>query len=313
MEITHFRAMGSQIGIWLDCSPAIATSLFAQAQTWFENWNARFSRFSPTSELSLLNAQGHAAVSDEFWQVLEIADQAVRESDGLFNPLVLNAVRAVGYQSSWSPHLTPTDSTPSQPVSPLLAWELGIRRDPRTQEVWLAEGQQLDLGGIVKSWAADTACQRLSLLAPCMVNAGGDVATGRVLQNGSWWPVGLVNPFQPEKDLLMVAVSQQGVATSGRDLRQWQLNGVTKHHIIDPRTGDSAITDILSVSVVADTTRQAETAARTVLILGSQAGMAWLNRNPHLAALVVLANQTILMSGNFRTHLLQTLTQETVL
>lgn len=313
MEITHFRAMGSQMGIWLDCSPAIATSLFAHAQTWFENWNARFSRFSPTSELSLLNAQGHAVVSDEFWQVLEIADQAVRESDGLFNPLVLNAVQAVGYQSSWSPNHAPIHLAPSQPAAPLVAWERGIHRDPKTQEVWLAEGQALDLGGIVKSWAADTACQRLTAFAPCLVNAGGDIAAGRVLQNGSWWPVGLVNPFQPEKDLLMVAVSQRGVATSGRDLRQWQLDGVAKHHIIDPRTGDSAATDILSVSVVADTARQAETAARSVLILGSQAGMAWLSRNPHLAALVVLADSTILMTENFRAHLLQTLTQETVL
>jgi len=76
-------------------------------------------------------------------------------------------------------------------------------------------------------------------------------------------------------------------------------NGRAAHHIIDPRTGGPAETDVLSATVLGPNAAAAEVAAKTVLILGGQAGLQWLDARPHLAGLLVLEDGRTLPSQNF--------------
>ena len=94
-----------------------------------------------------------------------------------------------------------------------------------------------------------------------------------------------------------------GVATSGRDRRRWQQDGVWRHHIIDPRTGMPAETDVLSATVIAPDLIWAEIAAKTAFILGSQAGLAWIEERPALAAVLVLEDGRGLFSTRMEGYL----------
>ena len=67
-----------------------------------------------------------------------------------------------------------------------------------------------------------------------------------------------------------------GVATSATDRRRWMQGDSLRHHIIDPHTGRSAESDVVSVTIVAPTAVEAETAAKSVLIRGSVEGLDWL-------------------------------------
>jgi thiamine biosynthesis lipoprotein len=71
---------------------------------------------------------------------------------------------------------------------------------------------------------------------------------------------------------------------------------VPQHHIIDPRSGQPATTDVLTATVLAGHAQQAEAAAKMVVILGSQAGLAWLDAQPTLAGLVVREDGQLLRS-----------------
>jgi thiamine biosynthesis lipoprotein len=95
------------------------------------------------------------------------------------------------------------------------------------------------------------------------------------------------DPFHPGEDLLVLHLAGCGVATSGKNRRNWTRNGMFRHHIIDPRTGFPAQSDVLTATVVAPTLLEAEAAAKTLLILGSQAGLAWLEAHPLLAGLLI--------------------------
>jgi thiamine biosynthesis lipoprotein len=75
------------------------------------------------------------------------------------------------------------------------------------------------------------------------------------------------------------------------------------HHIIDPRTGQSAITDILTATVVASTAMDAEAAAKSVFLLGSGAGLEWLESDSGLAGLLVLDNGQILTNSRLEEYL----------
>jgi thiamine biosynthesis lipoprotein len=75
------------------------------------------------------------------------------------------------------------------------------------------------------------------------------------------------------------------------------------HHIINPQTGQPAITDILTATVIAPTVMEAEAAAKAVFLLGSGAGLDWLEGNPSLAALLVLDNGQIIASSRIEEYL----------
>lgn len=101
----------------------------------------------------------------------------------------------------------------------------------------------------------------------------------------------------------MRRLASSGVATPGRDYRRWQRKGVWHHHLLDPHTGRLAITDVLSAMVVGPSATRAEVGAKVALILGSPAGLAWLEARPDLAGLLVLEDGRVLCNrrmGAFR-------------
>lgn len=303
MQQLEFRAMGSQMLALIDTDTADARTALAQVPHWFAAWEARLSRFRDDSELMLVNrAAGQpVAVSDTLWEVLRVALDAARDSGGLVTPTVLTAVEQAGYDRSFdslAPSLSPAELSPAPPPD----WH-AIRLDARAQTVTLPTGARLDLGGVAKGWAAEQAARRLGEYGPALVDAGGDIAISDPRADGSPWLLGVANPFAPDNDLAALDVLRGGVATSGRDYRRWQQGGQWRHHIIDPRTGQSAATDLISVTVVAPSTSEAEMAAKSALILGSVEGLVWLEARRGLAALLILEDRTMLATRSLDDYL----------
>jgi thiamine biosynthesis lipoprotein len=292
IERLEFRAMGCGMSASLDGKaplPALQRRL-QNVPVWFEEWEASLSRFRPESELSELNRSAGQAVpvSKTLWDVFVAARTACEETGGLVNPAVLPSMQAAGYDRSF----TELNLNASQamaviaPPAPLGLSE-AVQANPLVQTLTLSAGTGLDFGGIAKGWAAWQTAERLRPFGAALVDAGGDLAISGLRPGGELWEIGVMNPLQPENDLLYLALGRCGVATSGRDYRRWQAGGRMQHHIIDPRTGLPAETDVLAATVVAPDTATAEAAAKTVLILGSRDGLKWLEQRPGLAGLVV--------------------------
>ncbi|HMA33809.1 MAG TPA: FAD:protein FMN transferase [Chloroflexia bacterium] len=304
---THeFRAMGSHMTALVQGAGAQAGAALAAVPGWFAGWEQQLSRFRDDSELSQLNRQAGQAVpvSPELWAVVQAALAAAAESEGLVTPAVLNALEAAGYDRSFDllraapPPAAAAEAAPA----PVPDWR-AIRLDPRHRTVWVPRGVRLDFGGIAKGWAADRAAAELGRAGPALVDAGGDIAVSGPLADGSAWPIGVADPTADDGQVALLRLSSGGVATSGRDYRRWQHAGHEAHHIIDPRTGAPAVTDVLSATVVAPSAAQAEVAAKTVLILGSHAGLQWLDRRPALAGLVILEQGDMRPSHTFARYL----------
>ena len=119
------------------------------------------------------------------------------------------------------------------------------------------------------------------------------------------WLIEVADPWRPDEQVACLLVAEGAVATSGRDYRRWQQGAVWQHHIVDPRTGQPAQTDVLCATVVAPTMLCAEAAAKTALILGSQNGLTWIENQAVLAALLVLEDGQILSSPRMEEYLWQ--------
>ncbi|HEU5015072.1 MAG TPA: FAD:protein FMN transferase [Roseiflexaceae bacterium] len=302
MKIQSFHAMGCSMLAALDSDAPEAASKLAGIAERFAAWEQQLSRFLPDSELNALNRRAGAwtPVSDTLWHVLRAALHAAEASAGLVTPTLLTALEAAGYDQSFeqvraADRLATTHMSRPQPY----AWR-AIRLDAARRTVWLPHGMRLDLGGIAKGWAAEQAADWLSADGPALVDAGGDIVVSGPRADGSAWPIGIADPRQPGAQFGLLMIHSGGVATSGRDYRRWQRNARWQHHIIDPRTNRPAITDVLSASVIAPTLRQAEMAAKVVFILGSHAGLLWIEAQPTLAGLLVCEDGSIRRSRHLR-------------
>jgi FAD:protein FMN transferase len=297
----EFRAMGCNMLAALDYPPEKGGQILSQVPGWFEIWEATLSRFRSTSELSQINHQSGVpvAVSETMWRVLQTARRAENLSGGLVTPVLLTALMAAGYTTSFDKlngeqHALRT-MAPTLPAFSLL--DVAFRAEDRT--ICLPIGLQLDLGGVAKGWSAHRAMRLLETYGPALVDAGGDIAISGLKSDGSPWFVGIDDPLQRTENLAMLHLGRCGVATSGKDHRRWIQDGHWRHHIIDPRTGEPAITDVLTSTVIASNVMKAEMAAKIVLILGSQKGREWLNTHPGYAGLIVTEDGDVLTSELF--------------
>lgn len=295
MQRIEFRAMGCAMMVALDSDGPEAGAWLAEAPRWFEEWERHLSRFRPQSELSALNrTPGRwVLVSAPLWAVLDEGLAAAEATGGLVSPALLEAVEAAGYTRDFAAGAWAKQGAPAGPLPALAlnAWGR-IERDERRRMVRLPAGIRLDLGGVAKGWAADEVVRRLGPVAPTLVDAGGDIAVSGPMADGAPWPIAVDDPLHAGERLDLLLLSGGGVATSGRDYRRWRQGEGYAHHIIDPRTGAPARTDVLSATVVAPSAATAEAGAKAALILGRAGWAASCMRHP--ASLLVLEDAEVL-------------------
>ncbi len=150
--------------------------------------------------------------------------------------------------------------------------------DKTAETVYLKNnGAQIDLGGILKGYAADKASQILQKhgFLSGIVTVGGEVRAFGRKPDGSSWVVGIQNPRQKgqaDEILATIAVSDKSLSTSGDYIRFFEKDGVRYHHLLNPLTGYPA-EQCGSVTIVADDGITADGFAK-IFVLGSEKGLA---------------------------------------
>jgi thiamine biosynthesis lipoprotein len=255
-------------------------SCLGAARRLIENCEARWSRFRPDSELSRLNAgSGNwVVVSPETFVLIEAAIAGWTLTEGRFDPTVLPALVAAGYDRTFD----------SLAASPPAAFEVpqneddggcdAIRLDRERHSIRLPAGVAVDLGGIAKGHTADLVAEELMRLgtAGAVANIGGDVRVAGRAPDGEAWRVAIEDPLGDGTPLATCAVADGAVATTSRRRRHWKTTTGSAHHLIDPTTKQPAASGLLAVTVVAARGVWAEVLAKAAFLAG-----------PHEAAAVL--------------------------
>lgn len=296
----QFRAMGTTISLLLPVAllytgTQVVSQLFAQ-------WERVLSRFLSDSELSQLNRQAGKTVkvNDLLFHVLRAALTAAEESEGLFDPTLLTQLQQMGYDRSFDelPAVIPAGK---QPLKPGGAWR-EIKLSYVHKSVTLPSGIGLDMGGIAKGMAVDAALKQLRLLGirTALINAGGDLAVMGMPAGYESWPL----EIEGRATSWVIPFKYGALATSGVSHRSWQQGEHTRHHLIDPRSGESAQSELWTVTVAAATCEQAEVAAKVAFLLGMDAGRDFLKQRG-LAGLLVGQDGQWIGVGSWPTELMQ--------
>lgn len=298
-----FPAMGGEVELMLvggrDRQRAEIESLFRAHER-------VMSRFIPESELCALNAAAPAPfrASPLLFDAVSEAVGWACITEGVFDPTVIDVLEATGYDRPFeqitrragSSAQTQVATRPTPSRSPG-SWRC-IALDFEHETVTLPADTRLDLGGIGKGYTADRAIARLGAGANAMVNAAGDLYAVGDGPAGDGWYVGIQDPLQPDRDVVVLNVSDRGVATSGTTRRHWHDGDQRYHHLIDARQRRCSDSDLLAVTVVALTATQADVLAKTALLLGSHAGPRMIERFDGAECLAITqAGNTLTSSG----------------
>lgn len=267
----------------------------------FSEWEQTLSRFLPESELSRLNrhAGEPVVVSDLLYTVLSSAIAAAQATGGVYDPTLLGQMVQLGYDRSFDKLPSSLPEATLQ-VEPGGGWN-GISINNSHRLVRLPAGVGLDFGGIAKGMAVDASLERLQSMGIdfALVNAGGDLAVLGLPPSEEQWQIAV-----PGKDTFWTIPLRRGaMATSGIARRHWQQGKRQRHHLLDPRTGEPAQTDLWSVTVVADHCEQVEIAAKVAFILGSKEGATFL-RDRQLAGLLICVDGTWEATDAWPVHLM---------
>jgi thiamine biosynthesis lipoprotein len=207
---------------------------------------------------------------------------------------VAPALVALGYDRDFADVHPDGDAVAGVPAA---GWR-SVRWDPKRRSITVPKGAALDLGATAKGWAADRAAAAIyrATGTAALVNLGGDVATAGEPPSGGW-PVHVTHDHRAgaDADGQTIALQGGGLATSSTGVRRWRRAGRTVHHIVDPRTGEPAEPVWRTVSVVAASALDANTASTASIVKGESAPE-WLGRLG-LAARLVRADGDVVRVG----------------
>jgi thiamine biosynthesis lipoprotein len=171
------------------------------------------------------------AVDEETQALLDFADQLWRASEGLFDITSGPLRRAWQFQGIGS-------AEPEHIASALelVGWH-HVQREAASILLPL-EGMEIDLGGLVKEYAVDSAIRlmRDAGVRSAMLELAGDVGVLGSQANGHPWQIGVRDPFE-SGSICTLNLADSSVATSGSYERKLNFSGKDYGHLLDPRSG----------------------------------------------------------------------------
>lgn len=284
--------LGTTLHVAADVEGVSSQELYAAVMELDREAKASMSIFDESSLLSRLNRNLTDSVDRHIAFNLRLADSIAALSDGRYDVTVKPLVEAWGFAGKERIEHPNVDSILAFVGREKVRIEGGRLRkdDPRVQLDFnsVAKGYTVDLlAALVEKYGAEN----------YIVDIGGEVRCRGVNSAGNAWRIGIETPFDGNMSngeylQRRIQLHDGGLATSG-NYRRFYLDaeGNKVAHTIDPRTGRSALSRLLSVTVVAPTCAEADALGTMLLAMGADDALAAAKRMPGLKAYFILAGE----------------------
>lgn len=290
MHIIKGEAQGSTYGIKYisksdeNLKPAIDSIL--------EVIDLSMSTYRSESIISKINRGEKVKIDKHFEKVFEASRKIWQQSEGLFDPTVGILVNAWGFGKD------KTQNHLSEKQIDSLKTFVGFEKVRLTEEKYVEKENTaifFDFNAIAQGYTVDVIADFLKTkgIENFIVEVGGELfLSGRNTIEDKKWTIGIEDPTLSSDNRDLIATVQfenQGLATSGNYRKIWSdsLTGEKFVHSINPKTGLAKQSNLLSVTVIADTAMYADGYATMFMVLGLEAGKAFLENHQELNVLFV--------------------------
>jgi len=266
------------------------------------DFNTSLSTYLKTSLISRINQNDTTVVVDDFFRtVFNKAVEVYNASDGVFDITIAPIVNLWGFGF--------TDNKPDidpKKIDSLLQYvgmdKIRIEGDKVVKDL---PGIKLDVNAIAKGYSVDVIADFLKSKGSrnFLVDIGGESVAYGVNESGNIWNLGI---YKPKDGILygdslqaIVQLKNRAIATSGNNLRYFEIDGVKYAHTFDPKTGYPVKHNLLSVTIVADDCITADAWATVCLASGLEKSIEILKQRPELDALLIYSDE----KGKFKTYI----------
>ena len=187
-------------------------------------------------------------------EILDFAEKIKNETNGAFDVNIAPVMRIWGFYShefGEKNHRVPTQTEIEEAI------------------LTASSGNYKDLGGIAKGYCADrlVALLKEEGVKSAVLSLGGNVALLGSKTDGTPFTVGIKSPFD-ENLYATIQAQNTMIVTSGDYVRYFEENGKRYHHIINPKTGYPAESDLASVTIISDSGIYADALSTALFVMG---------------------------------------------
>lgn len=257
---------------------------------------------SHLSEINRAAGESEVKVDNDLYMIIEKAIEIAEISGGVYEPSIGPLVDLWDIKGEGSQE---RKTIPSQDEIDK-ARDLVNYRDIELladNKVYLKKkGMKLDLGSIVKGYAADEVRRIFEEegVKSAIIDLGGNIFAMNVKPDKSPWSIGIQSPFDEASYLGILKMDNQTIVTSGDYERYFELDGKRYHHIIDPRTGYPSENELGGISIVSNNSMEADALSTSVFILGLEKGQELLEYFEDTDAIYVSKDRTIVLAEKFK-------------
>ena len=271
---SYIRVEGQMLGTFMQVSASTereSSEIYSLMMQIDSAAKSSMSIFDENSLLSRINRSETDSLDSHIAYNIELARKVNIESGGAYDVTIKPLTSAYGFARENREHIVNVDSLLEFVGMDKIRVEDGrlIKADERVQ---------LDFNSIAKGYTVDLAAQELEKMGVenYLVDIGGEVRCKGVNKKGGKWRVGVETPFEGNQTngeyiQQVISLSNLSMATSG-NYRRYYVNDEGKKvaHTIDPRTGQSVISELLSATVIAATCAEADAYGTMFMALGKE-------------------------------------------
>ena len=263
-----------------------------------KKYDLMFSRTNPESEISKINnANGQPVeVSDDTINIIQTGIHYGELSDGAFDITIGTVTNLWDFKSE--EHIVPSDKSLKTAASKVNYKNI-IIKDSTVQLT--KPDMMIDVGALAKGYIADRLKDYLlkNEIEHALINLGGNVLAVGNKPDGSDFNIGIQKPFdETGQPITSVKLNDQTVVTTGIYQRYFELNDTLYHHILDPGTGYPCSNNLYSVSIITDSSLDADALSTTTFLLGHKKGMELINSLEGVEAIFITDDMELHYSDN---------------
>ena len=264
----------------------------AEAKSEIERLDDELDALNPASPIARLNGNGSGTVSPDGARVISAALDVSVRTDGAFDITIAPVMELWDF---------PGGGTVPDDGDIAAALEKVSYRNIRMEGeyVELAEGSRIDLGGIAKGYAGDVfrAVMEKHGVRSAMAYLGGNVILVGAKPDGSLWRVAVQDPLDESGRIGVISAGICSIVTSGGYQRYFESGGRTYHHIIDPETGRSADSGLISVTVISSGGVEADGLSTALFVMGEEKALELWRESDDFEMILVTEDRRVLVTG----------------
>jgi FAD:protein FMN transferase len=265
------------------------------------DFDMSLSSYVPNSIISRINRNDSTVEADDwFIEVFKKSEELNRITDGAFDITVGPIINAMGFGPTAGKDI---DSSMIE----------SLRQFVGMQKVRLAGRKVvkqntsvfLDVNALAQGYSVDVVSRFLDSknIRNYLVEIGGELRARGVNAKSEDWHVGIDRPAEGNMEegqsiQAILKIKTKSVATSGNYRKFHVVKGIKYAHIINPKTGYPALSNLLSTTVVADDCITADGYATALMVLGLEKSIKFLSVHKELAAMLIYSDE----NGNYEIY-----------